>query len=100
MIVVYFTITIPEKLIFLTTIPFIILASQLYFYNFAAYDFTKDYNFKYSPKLILKVLTTYYPYQVMLSFSSIRAVYRIFKNQNTWEKTTHQNTHRQTQSIV
>lgn len=100
MIVVYLTITIPEKLIFLTTIPFIILASQLYFYNFAAYDFTKDYNFKYSPKIIWKVLTTYYPYQVMLSFSSIRAIYRLIKNQNTWEKTTHQNTHRQTQSIV
>ncbi len=97
---IYLTIDLPEKLIIYTLIPFIILASQMYFYNLAVYDFVKDYNFKYSPLLIWKIFATYYPYQIMLSISSIRAIFRIIKNQNSWEKTTHQNSHRNNSTSI
>ncbi len=84
----------PIELIIFSLIPIIILASQLIFYVFGAYEFTKDYEYKYSPKLILHILLTYYPFQLMLSFSSLRAIFRMLKNQYTWEKTSHNNSHR------
>ncbi len=86
--------TLPAALILFSLIPIFVLVTQLIFYNYGAYEFTKDYGFKYSPLLIINILFTYYPFQLMLSFSSIRAIFRMIKNQYTWEKTTHNNTHR------
>jgi len=42
----------------------------------------------------LKLLLAFYPFQVMLGISALRAVFRHFKGINNWEKTKHVNAHR------
>jgi cellulose synthase/poly-beta-1,6-N-acetylglucosamine synthase-like glycosyltransferase len=42
----------------------------------------------------LKMLLAFYPFQILLGISALRAVWRHFKGMNTWEKTKHVNAHR------
>jgi cellulose synthase/poly-beta-1,6-N-acetylglucosamine synthase-like glycosyltransferase len=42
----------------------------------------------------LKMLVAFYPFQILLGISALRAVWRHFKGMNTWEKTKHVNAHR------
>jgi glycosyltransferase XagB len=42
----------------------------------------------------LKLLLAFYPFQMMLGISALRAVFRHFKGINNWEKTKHVNAHR------
>ena len=42
----------------------------------------------------------YYPYQLLLSVASLRAVYRFLRQQQAWEKTAHSNLHRQSQAAA
>lgn len=46
------------------------------------------------PKALLLYILGFYPYQIVLSVAGIRAVYRIIKSANSWEKTEHTNAHR------
>jgi glycosyltransferase XagB len=63
-------------------------------YNIGIYEFTKEYKFKYSLLLPLKIIWSFYPYQIILGLSAFRAVYRIFIGEGNWEKTLHINAHR------
>ncbi|MEP7287751.1 MAG: glycosyltransferase [Chloroflexota bacterium] len=60
----------------------------------AAYD--KKLPFGFSAKMIL----VYYPYQLLLVISSLRAVQHFISKNNAWEKTAHSNLHRQGQVIA
>lgn len=50
---------------------------------------------KFLPILLITFLITFLPYQIILSFSALRAVIRQIRGNNSWEKTTHTNSHRQ-----
>jgi glycosyltransferase XagB len=47
------------------------------------------------PRLMwLRMLVAFYPFQILLGISALRAVYRHLKGTNNWEKTQHVNAHR------
>jgi len=61
------------------------------------YEFTRDYKLKYSFWMPLQAIVFYYPYQLLLGYSALRAVTRLLRGDLTWEKTQHINAHRQTE---
>ena len=75
-------------------LPLYILLIQLSTLNIGLYEFARDYRLKYSVLTILKVFLTFYPYQIVVGLSVIRAVVRMAFGKNVWEKTLHINAHR------
>ena len=59
------------------------------------YEFCRAYGYKFSASLPFKLALTFMPYVFILSYSSIRAFWRIYKSENEWEKTLHANVHRE-----
>lgn len=75
-------------------VPLLVFILQIVIFSVGIHEFTKSYNFKFYWHMPVKVLLTFVPYQMLLSFSAIRATYRFVINRNTWEKTMHSNAHR------
>ncbi len=84
----------PVGIAMLSAIPFYILLLQFVTYAVGAYEFTKDYKLKYPLWISVKILITFFPFQILLSISAIRAFIRHMMNKTTWEKTQHTNAHR------
>lgn len=84
----------PLGIAMLSILPFYVLLLQFITYNIGFYLFTKQYNEKYSPRYILKILYTYLPYQFILGSCALRATFRMITKEDSWEKTNHANAHR------
>jgi glycosyltransferase XagB len=85
----------PIIITLVTFIPLFLLFILIAILNISLYDFTKNYKLKYSPIYIIYILVTFFPYQLLLIMSSLRAIYRFSTNLNSWEKTLHINAHRE-----
>jgi len=59
------------------------------------YEFTSVYLLRFTIFTPLKVLITFYPFQLLLGFASVRAISRLISKNDTWEKTLHINAHRE-----
>jgi glycosyltransferase XagB len=57
-------------------------------------EFAEAHGQKLSHLVWLKMLLAFYPFQVLLGISALRAVARELKGVNNWEKTKHVNAHR------
>lgn len=75
-------------------IPLAMLALQFLINLVGFREFLKMYHFKFSPIRILLLFVTFIPYQMVLLFSALRAVWRLTFQVNSWEKTLHFNNHR------
>ena len=84
----------PVGIAMLSAIPFYILLLQFVTYAVGAYEFTKDYKLTYPIWIPVKILLTFFPFQILLSMSAIRAFIRHLMNKTAWEKTQHTNAHR------
>lgn len=93
-IIANFSLSLPVGWAIFSVLPAYVLIMQLLLYNYGMYEFTKDYNYKYSPLLVFRILFTFFPYQILLSIASVRAVFRLIMRESSWEKTAHFNTHR------
>ncbi len=91
---IIFTIKIPVLIAMLTEIPLYLLIIQLLILVIGLHEFTKNYNLQFKFKDILRTLITFFPYQVILGYSALRACVRFILNSNQWEKTNHVNAHR------
>jgi cellulose synthase/poly-beta-1,6-N-acetylglucosamine synthase-like glycosyltransferase len=80
----------------LSYFPIFILILQMVTNLIGIREFTSAYNLKMPFLFSLKMIIAYYPYQLMMAVASFRAVFRFIGQQQTWEKTTHANLHRQT----
>ena len=60
------------------------------------YEFTSVHHLRPSILSPLKLLLAYLPFQWLLGYAALRAVWRQMMKVNTWEKTTHVGAHRQT----
>ncbi|OGM13596.1 hypothetical protein A3A76_03235 [Candidatus Woesebacteria bacterium RIFCSPLOWO2_01_FULL_39_23] len=89
----------PVSVSLISFIPFYIFVFQFFISLVALYKFTKAYGYKFHWWLPLMVALTFYPYQALLAFSSLRALYRELTHHDEWEKTLHLNTHRQEASL-
>lgn len=90
-----FLLKLPMPVTLLSFIPFYLFGLQMLVYIVGFYTFTKAYRFDFPLLTPLKVLATFYVYQLLLAFSSFRAVYRIIGGRAGWEKTPHTNAHRE-----
>ncbi len=87
--------SIPITLI--TYLPFYMVLVQVAAYSFGFYKFIYEYRLPFSLLMPVKILIVYFPYQILLAFSSVRSVIRITLGANDWEKTGHKNIHRELQ---
>lgn len=85
---------IPVPLALLSYFPIYILVIQLVTNLIGIREFTSAYNKRLPLFFTLKMMIYYYPYQLMLAFAALRAVYRMAVGQAAWEKTSHSNLHR------
>ncbi len=60
----------------------------------ALYQFCQSYNKKFPWWMPFKMLVAFYPFQILLGVSALRAVYRLLKGSTGWEKTVHVGAHR------
>lgn len=91
---VAFFVKLPISYVMVSIIPFYLLLIQQVFYIVTLKEFTKRYNYTFSFSLLTKTIMSIVPYYLVLAVSSIRAIFRIFKKDFTWEKTYHANIHR------
>ena len=91
---VVFTQKLPIIVSLFSFIPLLLLLLQIVVFVVGLYEFTKAYNLKFPFWMPLKIIFTFYPFQLLLMVSSLRAFYRIAFSYNGWEKTAHTNAHR------
>lgn len=93
---VFITITLKLSIliVLLSYLPLYLLVIQIITLNIGLVEFTRSFNLKYEIFSPLKIILTFYPFQLLLGFSSLRALARIFFGNLSWEKTKHINAHR------
>jgi len=89
-----FTQTVSPAVALFSFIPGYFMLVQLMLFNVGFEEFKRAYRVRASLLANLKILAAFYPYQLMLMVAAFRAVYRIFTENNSWEKTAHTNNHR------
>ena len=90
-----FAFKLPVIFALFSIIPSLILILQLVIYMIGIYEFTSVYLLRFTIFTPLKVLITFYPFQLLLGFASVRAISRLISKNDTWEKTLHINAHRE-----
>jgi hypothetical protein len=58
------------------------------------FDFSRAYHLRIRPRDLLVFTVSFLPYQMLLSFGALRAVYREQRGRTNWEKTAHTGAHR------
>lgn len=91
---------IPVLYAILLNAPLYIFILHLTTFIIGLYEFTRDYKLKYPFWLPLKAIIYYYPYQLLLGYSALRAVGRLIRGDLTWEKTLHINAHRSSNTSI
>ena len=89
---------IPVPIALISYIPIFLLLAQLVINLIGIREFTAAYNMRLPFLFSLKMIAAYYPFQLLLTASAFRAVFRFITNKNAWEKTEHSNLHRQAQA--
>ena len=92
-----FTVKLPVLVVLLANLPLYILLLHFVTYLLGLYEFTRDYKLRFPVWYPLKTLLFFYPFQLLLGISAVRAVLRELRGLNTWEKTAHANLHRSSQ---
>lgn len=90
-----FFIKVPLVLSLLSFLPLYFLLLQWGAMIIGLQHLKKSYQLKFSIFLYPKLILFYFPYQLIIGYSFLRAVKRLINKNLTWEKTSHYNTHRQ-----
>jgi glycosyltransferase XagB len=75
-------------------LPIFLLLTQMFINLTGIREFTQAYGMRLPFMFRFKMILFYYPYQLMLAVSAMRAVQRFITRENAWEKTAHSNLHR------
>lgn len=94
-IVMALTVKTPVLVAIILSIPAYLLAAHFILALIGLYEFTEAHGLKPSWKTPLVMAVSYLPYQWVLSYAAIRAVWREARGVNNWEKTKHVGTLRQ-----
>jgi glycosyltransferase XagB len=76
------------------TLPLYMVMTHLLINLVGLYEFTAAHRLKITPWVVLKMVLTYLPYQWMINFSALRALWRHLRGIDNWEKTQHLGAHR------
>lgn len=79
----------------LAIVPVYLLILQMLIAIVGLYEFTRNYKMKFPLYMPIVILLTFYPYQILLGFSAVRAIGRLITRTHSWEKTLHLNAHRE-----
>ena len=88
-------VALPPTLALLSNVPLLMFIGFIVTLIIGFYEFTREYNFTFSPYYILVIIVLFYPYTLLLVIASVRALYRNLARITVWEKTEHLNTHRE-----
>jgi glycosyltransferase XagB len=91
---------IPVPIALISYIPIFMLLAQLVINLIGIREFTAAYGQRMPFLFSLKMMAAYYPFQLLLTVSAFRAVFRFITRKNAWEKTEHSNLHRQGQAAT
>jgi glycosyltransferase XagB len=78
-----------ELVAMITMLPLYVIVIHCVISVIGLYEFTAAHGLKRIPLLPLKLLVWYLPYQWLLNFASMRALWRFIRGVNNWEKTEH-----------
>ncbi len=93
-IIMAITIKLSIVIAMITILPLLMLILQLVMLNVGLYEFTKSYKLRYPFWISFLTIIFFYPYQIILGLSALRAMVRLLQGNLTWEKTLHTNAHR------
>jgi cellulose synthase/poly-beta-1,6-N-acetylglucosamine synthase-like glycosyltransferase len=82
----------------ISALPMYMLVIQLGICAVGLYEFTTVHGIRPSRTAVLHLAAAYMPYQWLLGYAALRAVWRQVRGVNTWEKTAHTGAHRLTVS--
>jgi glycosyltransferase XagB len=99
-LVLMFTVSVPPILAVLSNVSLLIFLAFTVTLIIGFYEFVREYNLKFSYSRILVLIFLFYPYTLLLTIASVRAMYRNISNITVWEKTEHINMHRQVAAIM
>jgi len=91
---------VPILVAMISSLPIYVLLMQLVVSLLGLQEFTKSHNLKATPRAYFGLVAAYLPYQWLLGYAAIRAVWRQFRHVNTWEKTAHVGAHRVAGSAI
>ncbi|MEP7166358.1 MAG: glycosyltransferase [Candidatus Woesebacteria bacterium] len=94
MIFLLFTGQVPVLLALFSFIPAYVLVLQVTIFVLGLYDFARAYHLHLPFWYPLKLAFVFFPYQLILAWSSLRGILRLILSHNGWEKTEHFNFHR------
>jgi glycosyltransferase XagB len=89
------SVKLPVIFAIIMNIPLYILLLQIVVLNVGLFEFTRDYKLPYKWHSPFMVTVMFFPYQIILGYSALRAIYRQLKGSEGWEKTLHLNLHRE-----
>jgi cellulose synthase/poly-beta-1,6-N-acetylglucosamine synthase-like glycosyltransferase len=89
-----FFVVMPPLFAMILWLPAYMLIGQYIVNLVGLYEFAAAHGMRLPRLMWLKLLLAFYPFQVLLGISALRAVGRELKGINTWEKTKHINAHR------
>jgi glycosyltransferase XagB len=84
----------PVLLALISSLPVYVLLVQIVISMVGLYEFTALHRARPAPLALIGMLVTYMPYQWLLGFAAVRAVWRQMRGMNNWEKTRHLGAHR------
>ncbi len=87
---------VPVIVALISVLPMYALLIQLVVSIAGLYEFTKTHNLPHPLSTTLRMVAAYLPYQWLLGYAALRAVWRQVLRVNTWEKTQHVGAHRTT----
>jgi cellulose synthase/poly-beta-1,6-N-acetylglucosamine synthase-like glycosyltransferase len=91
---------VPELVAMLSLLPLYMLLAQLAISLVGLFEFTSAYGLRPGLWTPVRMILTYLPYQWLLAFAALRAVWRQLRGITTWEKTAHTGAHRRDRPAV
>ncbi len=85
---------VPVWLAILSLLPLYAIAFQFLVSLVGFFDFARAYGFRLKVRDLARFALGFLPYQLLLSISALRAVFREFRGATNWEKTAHSGAHR------
>jgi glycosyltransferase XagB len=84
----------PVLFALISFLPVLMLLAHFLISVVGLYEFTRTYDLKASPRDVIRMGIAWIPFQLVISYSALRALGRQMRGVNNWEKTQHIGAHR------
>jgi cellulose synthase/poly-beta-1,6-N-acetylglucosamine synthase-like glycosyltransferase len=84
----------PVLVAMVSYLPVLLLLAHFLTAAVGLYEFTESHGLPASPRLVAQMAIFWFPYQIVLAYAGLRAVWRQLLSRHDWEKTQHVGAHR------